>query len=1099
MQPSITVTDRSHELRELGLLSTLPDPTFDRLTQLASRLVRAPTVLITLADDEREFVLSGTGMREPLASTRELPLSQSFCQHVISSGRPMVLRDARHSRRVRSSPLIQSMSVVAYAGFPLRNSAAEAVGALCAIDYLPRRWVPEELSVLEEFAAIASREVELREALHGVGELDGARRRAEETLSATAPFKSLVEQSLVGIYVVRDGRFRYVNPTFARTFGYTARELAALPSVMDVVDPDDRERVSDRFERRLREEGGSVRVGFRGRRSDGAPVRVEAQGMRMTFGGEPAVVGTLLDVTARDEAQDALRASEERYRQLFENDLTGNYVASVDGRILACNPAFARMFGFASVEEALATSILEVYPSAAERAALLERVRGERVLEMYETALRRRDGTPIRVIENLVGVFDGAGELVELRGYLFDITERSRSEEAVRRSERRFRAIFDSTFQFCGLLSPTGTVLEVNRTVLEFAGCCQDEVVGLPYWDARWWPPAAEREEQFRHALERVGAGESVRYEAEVWGAGGKKANVEFCLRPIVGDEGKAELILFEGWDITERRQVQDALQESEERLRLVERATNDVIWDWNPATGRLLWNDAGPKRFRYAPREVGASIEWHTERLHPEDRERIVGSIHEVVSGVVDFWSEEYRFLRGDGSYATVLDRAYVVRNERGEAVRVIGSMMDVTERRRIEEGQRFLARASALLDSSLEIRSTLASLARLCVPALADYCLIDLADDDGGIRRVAVAHADPTREELLDRDEYHAPGADATLHPVVRAIRGREPVVVADFDAEALRAISHDAEHARRLRTLKLCSYMIIPLVAHDRVLGAITLASAESGRRFRPVDLVLAEDLTQRAALSIENARLYERAQHAVGTRDEVLGVVSHDLRNPLNTILMSTVLLGDLANERRSGAVQWIDLIRRAAEQMSRMIGDLLDVSTIDAGRFSVTPAQHDAAPIVAEAREMLEPLATAQKIRMEGRTAAGTPPVWVDSHQILRVLSNLVGNAIKFTPEGGTVTVGAEALDDEVCFFVTDTGPGLPPEHVEHVFDRYWQARRGDRRGAGLGLAIAQGIVAAHGGRIWVESTPGHGATFRFTVPRQLPELEVSAA
>ena len=1087
MQPASAVHERSLILRELGLLDAQSDPTLDRLTQLASRVVRAPTVLITLADDQREVVVSGTGMREPLATQRELPLSHSFCQHVISSGRPMVLRDARHSRRVRSSPLIQTMSVVAYAGFPLRNSASEVLGAFCAIDYLPRRWVPEELSVLEEFAAIASREVELREALHGVGESDGARRRAEEHLRATAPFRALVEQSPVGIYVVREGRFRYANPAFAGTFGYTAPELTALPGVLEVVAPEDRQRVADHFMHTV-EEG--ARLAFRGVRRDGAPVRVEAQGTRMSFGGENAVVGTLLDVTARDEAQDALRASEERYRQLFDNDLTGVCAASVDGRVLACNPAFVKLFGFASAEEALGSNITEVYPSPGERATLLDRLRVERRLERYETELRRRDGSTIRVIENLVGVFDEVGEMVEVRGYVFDITERSRAEAAVRRSERRFRAIFDGTFQFCGLLSLTGTLLEVNRTVLEFSGCALDEVVGLPCWEARWWAPAPDREERFRAAVARAAAGEPVRYEEEVRGAGGRVATIDFCLRAIVGEGGRAELIIFEGWDVTERRQAQEALQESEERLRLVERATNDVIWDWNQASGRLVWNDAGPKRFRYAPHEVGGTVEWHTERVHPEDRERIVGSIHEALSGLSDFWSEEYRFLRGDGSYATVLDRAYVVRNERGEAVRMIGSMMDVSERRRIEEGQRFLARASALLDSSLEIRSTLASLARLCVPALADYCLIDVVDDDGSIRRVAVAHADPSREELLERDAYHAPDADPAHHPVVRAIRNREPVMVPDFDSHALRAISHDAEHARRLRRLKLCSYMIVPLVAHDRVLGAITLGSAESRRRFRPVDLVLAEDLSQRAALSLENARLYERAQQAVGTRDEVLGVVSHDLRNPLNTILMATVLLSDLANERRSGTVQWLDVIRRAAEQMSRMIGDLLDVSSIEAGRFSIDPAAHPAAALMEEARTMLQPLAAAEKIALECSAADGTPPVWVDSDQVLRVLSNLVGNAIKFTPAGGSITVRAEPLDDEVCFSVTDTGPGIPAEHVGHVFDRYWQARRGDRRGAGLGLAIAQGIVTAHGGRIWVESPPGSGATFRFTVPRE---------
>ncbi|HYW09674.1 MAG TPA: PAS domain S-box protein [Longimicrobium sp.] len=1063
---------------------TADDNTFDRLTALAARLVKAPTVLVTLVDGDLETVAGGTGLREPLQSRRSIPLADSFCQHVVRTGEPMLLRDARHSKRVRSSPLIREMSIVAYAGFPLRDADSRVLGAFCAIDYLPRRWVGEEIAVLRDFAALASRELAIKGMARRLDEVEGARRRAEDTLSATTPFRALVEQSLVGIYVVRGGRFRYVNATFARVFGRTLEELAALPGVLEVVAPEDRERVAEQLHRRLASEGDSMRVAFRGRRADGAEVSVEAQGARMSYAGKTAIVGTVLDVTERARAQAALLESEERYRRLFHDDLTGNYVATPDGRILACNPAFARVFGFDGVEEAAASDILR-QPPAPER---LERLRREKRVEHQEMELHRRDGSTIRVIENLVGEFDEAGELAEVRGYVFDITERARAEEAVRRSERRFRAIFDGTYQFCGLLSPTGTVLEVNRTVLDFAGLAPEEVIGLPCWEARWWVAGHGPEERLREAVARAAAGECARYEAEVRGAGGEARIIDFCLRPIVGEHGRAELVIFEGWDITEGRRAQDALQESEERLRLVEHATNDVIWDWDVASGRLLWNEAGHRRFRYAPAEVVPTIEWHTERVHPEDRERIAGSIHSVVSGVVDFWSDEYRFLRGDGSYATVLDRAFVVRNERGEPVRMLGSMLDTTERKRAEEAQRFLARASALLDSSLEIETTLASLARLCVPGLADYCLIDLVEDDGSVARVAVAHADPTREPLLSRDVRHPPDADAAHHPVLGVVRTREPILVSDFSESALATISHDAEHRARIQKLGLCSYMIVPLVAHDRVLGAITLAAAESGRRFRPVDLVLAEDLTHRAALAIENARLYERAQRAVGTREEVLGVVTHDLRNPLNTILMTTNLLLDNSTERRSSTVHWLELIRRAADGMNRIVGDLLDVSSIDAGRFAVTPEPHEAAALVEEAREMLEPLAGARGIRLACRVEEGTPAVSADSHQLLRVISNLVGNAVKFTSEGGTITLRAAALDGGVCFSVRDTGPGIPPEQLAHVFDRYWQARPGDRRGAGLGLAIAQGIVDAHGGRIWVESEPGRGATFSFAIP-----------
>jgi signal transduction histidine kinase len=253
---------------------------------------------------------------------------------------------------------------------------------------------------------------------------------------------------------------------------------------------------------------------------------------------------------------------------------------------------------------------------------------------------------------------------------------------------------------------------------------------------------------------------------------------------------------------------------------------------------------------------------------------------------------------------------------------------------------------------------------------------------------------------------------------------------------------------------------------------------------------MDLLTAQDLAQRAALAIENANLHDTVQRAVRARDEVLGVVSHDLRNPLSTIGMAAGLLAEAGTPDGSKEQVAVASIERAAHQMNSMVDDLLDITSIEAGHFSVSPSQQDVGQLVRQVSDSLAPIAASKNVHLQYKIAPHTGSVWADSDQISRVFSNLVGNAIKFTPAEGNITIGAARQGSEIRFSVADTGPGISAEQLPHVFDRFWQAKPGDRRGAGLGLSIAEGIVEAHSGSIWVESTMGSGSTFAFALPRR---------
>jgi signal transduction histidine kinase len=238
-----------------------------------------------------------------------------------------------------------------------------------------------------------------------------------------------------------------------------------------------------------------------------------------------------------------------------------------------------------------------------------------------------------------------------------------------------------------------------------------------------------------------------------------------------------------------------------------------------------------------------------------------------------------------------------------------------------------------------------------------------------------------------------------------------------------------------------------------------------------------------------VAIENARLYRASVRATQLRDQVMGVVAHDLRNPLSTILTQVWAMERHGPEPERRSLKPLEVIQRAAKRMNRLIQDLLDVARMEAGQLTIERARLSAVELITEAVDMQKPLASSSSIELRVEVDADVPDVLGDRDRLLQVFENLIGNAIKFTKTGGRITAGAASRDDEVVFWVADTGCGIASENLPRVFDRFWQATRAGRKGAGLGLPITQGIVEAHGGRIWVESEFGRGSTFFFTIPK----------
>ena len=394
------------------------------------------------------------------------------------------------------------------------------------------------------------------------------------------------------------------------------------------------------------------------------------------------------------------------------------------------------------------------------------------------------------------------------------------------------------------------------------------------------------------------------------------------------------------------------------------------------------------------------------------------------------------------------------------------------------------FLADASATLFSSLEYEKTIAAVVRAAVPPFADMCFLDQIGEDGRLHRITIESADAVMERGVDRARPFQAAFDSKISQV-EALRTGESVLLTDHDLAARYRIG-DSE----LEELGIQSMIAVPLVARGRGVGVLTFVAAESGRQYSTSDLALAEEIGRRAAIALDNAQLYEQAQSAIRARQDVLAIVSHDLKNPLGAILMTAERLTEESPTddpvmRRRG----IQLIQRSAERMNRLIADLLDVASIEAGHLAVETKPHPVGPLLSEAVELHRAAAARKELQLEGVLPDAELEIDCDRGRVLQVFGNLIGNAIKFTGNGGSIRVCAEPCGEETLFFVADSGAGIEPDELSHVFDRFWQARRVARVGTGLGLTIAKGLVEAQGGRIWAESTVGQGATFFFTIPK----------
>jgi PAS domain S-box-containing protein len=456
--------------------------------------------------------------------------------------------------------------------------------------------------------------------------------------------------------------------------------------------------------------------------------------------------------------------------------------------------------------------------------------------------------------------------------------------------------------------------------------------------------------------------------------------------------------------------------------------------------------------------------------------------------------------------------DSGAPIRNDAGSLVGVVLVFRDVAERRRAEQERaqslaretqaraeaeaarrrvELLADASAALASSLDYETTLKTVARLTVPAIADWCAIDMIADGAQPMRLVVIHADPAMEGLARELQLRYPPRVDAPHGIGRVLTTGHSELQPEVDPGDFHGMGQDARHLEIVRELGLGSFLCVPITTGGSVRGAISFVCKRGGRRFGPDDLAMVEALARRAALAIENARLYREAEIANRAKDEFLATLSHELRTPLNAML-------GWADMLRSGtldaptAARAVESINRNTRMQVQLIDDLLDISRIISGKLRLDVQPVELVPIIEGALEATRPAAAGKGVEVEVQVAHNVGPVPGDADRLQQVLWNLLSNAIKFTPKGGRVTVTLDTIDSRARIQIRDTGIGIEPDFLPYIFDRFRQAeapttRR--QRGLGLGLAIVKHLVDLHGGAVRAESEgEGRGATFAVELP-----------
>ncbi len=546
-----------------------------------------------------------------------------------------------------------------------------------------------------------------------------------------------------------------------------------------------------------------------------------------------------------------------------------------------------------------------------------------------------------------------------------------------------------------------------------------------------------------------------------------------------------------------ERQRVEDALRESEERFQIIARATNNAVWDWNLLTNQVWWNDGVYKLFGYSQEEVGDYVDWWFKYIHPENRSRIVSDIHSAINSGEQFWSNEYRFRRSDDSYAYIFERGYVVHDNAGKPVRMIGAMMDITERKLVQqELQRQNLRSKLFADVTLKIRQSLqideilqTSVTEVQKLLHADRVLIFRLHSDGSgtVVKEAVVPDFPVvlGHKVVDTcfiNEY-----------IPKYLKGRISAIT------DIKQANIEPCHQEFLQQFGVQANLVVPILQTNQLWGLLIAHQCNSPRQWTSWETELLRQLADQIAIALAQAKMLEqetRQKQELARSNEELQqfafIASHDLQEPLRKIktfgdrLKATY--GDTLTEQ---ARDYLDRMQNGVRRMQALIEDLLTLSRVTTRAQPFVSVNLN--QVTQEVLSDLEVLVQQTKGSVE---VGDLPTIKADPLQMRQLLQNLIGNALKFhrQQEPPIVKIYSQITNEEngseLCrIIVEDNGIGFDEKYIERIFNVFQRLHgRSEYEGTGIGLAICRKIAERHQGTITAKSQPTQGASFIVTLP-----------
>lgn len=803
-------------------------------------------------------------------------------------------------------------------------------------------------------------------------------------------------------------------------------------------------------------------------------------------------------------------------------------------------------------------------------------------------------------------------DFLRLMTFLFVVTlisglaiRQDRAEASLRSSERRLRTMLETANEGVWLIDRDGYTRYINNRMVEWLGATEEDVAAVNCLEFVF----PDDLEDARRRIAACLSGLQDEFDFRLRRSDMRELRVRISVSPVRNDSGRVVGILGLVTDTTERWRAEEALNHANERFALAADAVQSMIYEWDPLTGAVERSGGLLALTGFAPYEVEPDARWWRSRLHPAETVHVVDGqyVRQMREGR---FSHEYRVQHRQGHWITVWDQGRLVRDADGNVARVIGSIVDITVRTEAERALLILSEAGRVLAASLEFDEILQRVAWTAVPEMADWCLLELLEPDGSLRRVAVAHADPSKAVFAK--SVMQSRSMLQDHPLVRGVLERgETFLLEEVTDAMMRESARSPEHYELLSGYNITSSIVVPLQARGVIYGAMSLiASRDSGRTFRKADLDLAEQLARRAAMAIFNGRLYQDAHAAeerfrslfagikdgivvVDTqsvcidvnpallemtgfqRDEVVGsptslivddgpwlddvrqhlqlvgewrgefdlrrkqgdalpveswitrvklpsgmvnlgvlrdvserklfeevqgefltTLAHDLKNPLTTVRGQTQLMrrrierGEAldVNRLRTG-LEAIDL---AAIRITNLMDELGDVMRLRAGhQIDLHREPTDLVELVQRAMKEHGRLSEMHAFRLE--TELTRLQGYWDGPRLERVLTNLLGNAVKYSPAGGEIVIGLRQQGvgraAEALLSVSDHGVGIPAGDLALIFDRFQRAGNAlGFAGSGIGLAGVKRIVELHDGTISVQSVEGVGSTFTVCLP-----------